>query len=77
MSDAVEDLFATGTITVPDLKTVFGISRTVAYELMQAGRLPYTQLGRRRLVPRRAVVEMLAEGLHTGSDRGRGVPDVG
>lgn len=57
------ELFAKGSVTVTGLKAEYGIGRTVAYELMAAGRLPYTQVGRRRLIPRRAVALLLVEGL--------------
>lgn len=65
MIDSPPDLFADGSVTVPGLKTEFGISHTVAYELMQSGKLPFVQMGRKRLIPRRAVIEMLTGCLRT------------
>jgi excisionase family DNA binding protein len=48
---------------VAGLKSEFGIGRTTAYSLMSQGRLLYTQLGTRRLIPRSAVASLLASGL--------------
>ena len=39
----------------------FGVSRSVLYELMQSGRLPYSQVGRKRVIARRALAELLAK----------------
>lgn len=55
-------------MTVAGLRVEYGIGRSVAYELMSKGRLPYTQLGTRRLIPRAAVVRLLAEGVHGLAD---------
>ncbi|MBA4191977.1 MAG: hypothetical protein C0467_28695 [Planctomycetaceae bacterium] len=60
MCDAVKELFASGSVTVPGLRSEFGISHSVAYELMQSGKLPFAQMGRKRLIPRRSVIELLA-----------------
>src|SRR5438045_3234277 len=55
MTSAVgEDLFAEGSVTVAGLREEFGIPRSTAYELMDAGRLPYTQIGRKRYIARLA-----------------------
>jgi excisionase family DNA binding protein len=62
-TEVCEGLFADGSVTISGLKSEYGISRSVAYELMGQGRLPFTQLGRKRLVPRVAVARLLAEGL--------------
>jgi excisionase family DNA binding protein len=60
------EVFEQGSVTVAGLKAEYGIGRSTAYELMGAGRLPYTQVGRRRLIPRRAVMQLLAAGLVGG-----------
>jgi excisionase family DNA binding protein len=39
------------------------LSRSTLYSLMQAGELPYVVLGRRRLIPRAALVELARRGL--------------
>lgn len=36
------------------------LSRTTLYELMRAGRLTYCRIGRRRLIPVRALDELVA-----------------
>jgi excisionase family DNA binding protein len=43
------------TSSVAEAAGALGISRSYCYELIQEGRLPYLQLGRRRLVPRAAL----------------------
>lgn len=48
------------TYTVPEVAVLLGISRSKAYDLVAEGALPAVQLqGRRRLVPRWAVDELL------------------
>lgn len=69
MSEAIttsEDLFTAGSVTIEGLETEFGIGRTTAYELMNAGRLPWSKTTGRRLVPRAAVRRLLAQGLIGG-----------
>ena len=46
-------------LTVPEIAAVLGISRSLAYELVGRGDLPSIRLGRRIVVPRRAIEEML------------------
>src|SRR5262249_30226028 len=67
-----ERLFEGGSVTVTGLKVEYGIGRSVAYELMSAGRLAFTTVGR-RLIPRSAVVKLLAEGLQGLIQDGRAV----
>lgn len=43
------------TLTVPQAAEVLGISRVLAYELVARGELPTVRLGRRVVVPRRAL----------------------
>lgn len=43
------------TLTVPQAAQVLGISRALAYELVARGELPSLRLGRRVVVPRRAL----------------------
>jgi excisionase family DNA binding protein len=47
------------TVTVREAAELVGISRTLAYELIARGELPHLRLGRRILVPRRAIEELL------------------
>lgn len=58
-----DDLFADGALTIDGIKKEFGIGRTAVYELMNAGKLPYSAATGRRLVPRRALKQLLANEL--------------
>ena len=44
---------------VPETAHLLGVSRAFAYELVRRGELPSLRLGRRVVVPRRAVEELL------------------
>ena len=54
------EMFADGATTVADAVKEFAIGRTRLYELMSDGKLPFAQLGGRRLIPRRALRRLLA-----------------
>ena len=45
--------------TVSEAAALLGISRAFAYELVARGELPVIRLGRRRLVPRRALLALV------------------
>jgi len=47
------------TVSVPEAAKIFGISRNLAYELARTGELPTLRLGRRILIPRVALEELL------------------
>ncbi len=49
-------------LAVAEAAEVLGVSRAFAYELAARGEIPVLRLGRRRLVPRKALLEMLGEG---------------
>ena len=51
---------STVTMTVTETANVLGISRSSAYECVRLGAIPSIRLGRRIVVPRRAVEELLA-----------------
>ena len=51
------------TVTVEESAEILGISRAFAYALVRKGELPSLRLGRRLVVPRRAL-EQLLEGEH-------------
>ena len=59
--DRREELLLDGTVTVAGAVKEFGLSRSVLYELMAEGRLPYCQPHSRRLIPRAALRKLLAE----------------
>lgn len=52
-------IFSDGAVTVSEAVKVFMIGRTALYKLMEHGELPYIKFGARRLIPRRALVEMM------------------
>jgi excisionase family DNA binding protein len=54
------------TYSVTEAAEVLGISRTLAYELVARGELPHVRFGRRVLVPRRALAQ-LVEGVDGAS----------
>lgn len=56
------ELFGDGAMTVEKASESSGIGRTTLYQLMTQGELPYSKVGVRRLIPRRALVELLATG---------------
>jgi excisionase family DNA binding protein len=56
--DEVDELTPV-TLTVEEAARVLGISRTLAYDLVTRGELPVVRLGRRIVVPRRALESLL------------------
>ncbi len=46
--------------TVEEAARLLGISRAHAYELVACGDLPHVRLGRRVVVPKHAITELLA-----------------
>ena len=48
------------TLTVTEAARLLGVSRTTAYECVRTGQLRAVRLGRRLVVPRDAIVELLA-----------------
>jgi excisionase family DNA binding protein len=49
------------TLTVDEAAQVLGISRALAYELVARGELPSLRLGRRIVIPRRALELVLSQ----------------
>lgn len=60
---ARHEVCADGAVTINDAQKLLPVSRVRLYELMNDGSLPYTMVGSRRLIPRRAIVDLLAKGL--------------
>jgi len=54
------------TLTVQEAATLLGIGRNSAYEAVKTGTLPSVQIGRRILVPRAALEQMLMVPSETG-----------
>ncbi len=63
------------TLTVEEAAEILGISRAFAYSLVKTDQLPSLRLGRRLVVPRRAL-ERLLDGDHH-EDPGHGVQTGG
>ena len=66
MSDT-EDLLNDGAMTVDEAVIWSGVRRTRLYAAMASGRLPFVQMGGRRLIPRIALQELLADSLVVAS----------
>lgn len=49
------------TVTVEEAGELLGISRSLAYELVHRGDLPSLRLGRRLVIPIRALEELLGQ----------------
>jgi excisionase family DNA binding protein len=56
-------LLADGTVGVTEAAKFTGLGRTYLYALMECGELRYVKAGKRRLIPRAALTQMLAERL--------------
>ncbi len=59
-------LVADGLMTVKEAAEFLRLSRSSVYALMDHGELAFVKLGRRRRIPRRALVELAASGLRGG-----------
>lgn len=55
------ELCTEGAVSVAKAAEFIGASRTFVYGEMDAGRLPFIRVGRKRALPRRALVRWLAE----------------
>src|SRR5262249_1297634 len=58
-----EDLVADGVVSIREAGRLTGLCRSQIYNLARVGPLPLVKLGKRTLVPRRAIVRMLAAGV--------------
>jgi excisionase family DNA binding protein len=64
---ALEDLCADGVLAIPDAARFLSISRAEVYRLFENGSLASVRIGRRRLVPKRSAVRLLAANLNAGA----------
>ncbi|MBX9579699.1 MAG: helix-turn-helix domain-containing protein [Gemmataceae bacterium] len=64
-------LLADGAVGVKEAVEVYGVGRTVLFEKMKAGELPVVKLGKKTLIPRAALVALLARNLAGGATPGR------
>jgi excisionase family DNA binding protein len=58
---STEQLVEDGAVGVAEASKFTGLGRTFLYSLMDAGRLKYVKLGKRRLIPRAELRRLLAE----------------
>lgn len=63
---AKTDVVADGMLTVEEAAGFSKLSRAELYRRMSAGDLKYVKFGKRRLIPRRALVELLSRCLVEG-----------
>lgn len=64
-----EDLVRDGLLSIPEACDWLGISRTALYGLMNRAELAWVKVGRRRCIPRRALVKFTSEGSSARTDR--------
>lgn len=64
------EMLTDGVVGVDGAQEFTNLGRTALYGLMDRGELPYTKVGARRLIPKRALVELLARGLTGRADGG-------
>jgi excisionase family DNA binding protein len=57
------ELASEGAYSVPEAVEFTGLGRTTLYMLMDRGELPYAKVGARRLIPKRALVELIERNL--------------
>jgi excisionase family DNA binding protein len=60
------ELLRDGALGLPEASAFTGLGRSKLYELMDSGRLAYVKEGTRRLIPKRALQELLASCLIGG-----------
>jgi excisionase family DNA binding protein len=63
MTSESSEMFESGLRTVEEARQYTRLSRSSLYALMEKGDLIYTKIGRRRLIPHRALVELAHRGL--------------
>jgi excisionase family DNA binding protein len=58
-ADRTEEAGASATMSVDSAARYLGISRSHAYDLIRAGKIPHLKLGRRIIIPRRELDAMI------------------
>ncbi len=59
-------IFDEGLLTVREAAQMLTVTKATVYNLMSAGKIPSTRVGRLRRIPRRALLEYLTDGLEGG-----------
>jgi len=62
MADRLE-IVKEGTFRVPEAQKFSGLGRSLLYSLMNTGALRYAKVGRCRLIPKEALMKLLADRL--------------
>jgi excisionase family DNA binding protein len=62
-AETAEDLLRDGVLSVSEATAFTRLSKSVLYQLMAAHELEFVRAGRRRLIPRRALIAYLERGL--------------
>jgi excisionase family DNA binding protein len=62
----LDNVLADGAFGLPEAEEFSGLTRTHLYDLMGTGELPFTKVGKRRLIPKRALVDLLQRRLVPG-----------
>ena len=57
------ELLGDGTIGIDDAKRLSGLGRSFLHQLMRRGELAYCKVGKRRLIVKRSLLEMLRRNL--------------
>lgn len=63
------DLVRDGALRVSEAAQLAGVGKSLLYEEMAAGRLPYLKIRGARRIPRRALEEWMAAHLMVGDER--------
>ena len=58
--DASHELLADGAMQIADAVAWSGLARTKLYDAMNRGELPFIKDGKRRLIPKRGLMDYLA-----------------
>lgn len=62
-TDRATAILADGSMSVKEASKFSSVSRAELYLKMARGELPFIKWGRRRMIPRRALIEMMASKL--------------
>jgi excisionase family DNA binding protein len=63
MKSDQRELVSDGSMTIVEAGKFTGLGRSTIYGLMDDGSLDYVKVGRRRLIPRRSLTDMLQRAL--------------
>ena len=63
MSERNTELASEGVVTIDEAKTFLKIGRATLYRMLDEGQLPSVKIRGRRMIPKRAAVEMISSQL--------------